>query len=224
MRGANLLEEIKQQRYFSELTINSIMFQLLSAVAYCHSKGICHRDLKPESVLVSSGKTESLAIKLFDFKTATTFTTGCNMRDSVGRGSSVAPEMERGNYDEKCDVWSCGIFMYTVTCGESPFAGIVDDAILQYVCENQIFFKRIAVEECRTRVAQHLRRSQRPHQENAHLEGEGQDIGEGGVGTPVVFEGENGNAERPHLGKGGAQPNRRRQHQHHPRLYPQNQS
>jgi calcium-dependent protein kinase len=145
IRGANILEEIKKQKYFGEHVVNSIMFQLLSAVAYCHSKGICHRDIKAEHILVSSSETEPLKIKLVEFKSASTFTSRNKITEQITTEWYMAPEMGRGIYDEKCDVWNCGIFMSSIMCKESPFVGITDNAVLQHVCKHRNFFDCILI-------------------------------------------------------------------------------
>jgi len=116
------------------------MFQLLSAIAYCHSKGICHRNIKPEHILVSSSKTEAIKIKIVEFKTATTFIAGYKMKEKVITEWHTAPEMGKGIYNEKCDVWNCGIFMCTIMCAESPFVGVTDNAVLQHICKYKNFF------------------------------------------------------------------------------------
>ena len=54
MKGGELFEKIKFVQILTENEIASYMKQILSAVAYCHSKGIVHRDLKPENILFDS--------------------------------------------------------------------------------------------------------------------------------------------------------------------------
>lgn len=52
--GGELFDQIIQRPYYSERDAAAIMKQLLSGVAYCHSKKIVHRDLKPENLLLDS--------------------------------------------------------------------------------------------------------------------------------------------------------------------------
>jgi calcium-dependent protein kinase len=52
----------------------------------------------------------------------------------------IAPEVLKRNYDEKCDVWSCGVIMYILLCGYPPFNGPSDKVIFQRVLEGKFTF------------------------------------------------------------------------------------
>jgi len=53
----------------------------------------------------------------------------------------VAPEVLRRNYNEKCDVWSCGVIMYILLCGHPPFNGSNEKKILEKVLKGLYEFK-----------------------------------------------------------------------------------
>ncbi|OIV90774.1 hypothetical protein TanjilG_15507 [Lupinus angustifolius] len=100
-----------------------IMHQLLSALAHCHRLGVAHRDIKPDNILFDSRDN----LKLADFGSAEWFGEGKKMSGIVGTPYYVAPEILMGReYDEKVDVWSCGVILYIMLSGIPPFYG--DDA------------------------------------------------------------------------------------------------
>ena len=52
----------------------------------------------------------------------------------------MAPEVISGNYNEKCDVWSCGVILYLLLCGRPPFIGVSNEIIYKKICENELDF------------------------------------------------------------------------------------
>jgi calcium-dependent protein kinase len=102
------------------------MKQILSSINFLHSNNIAHRDLKPENFMFDSRGADS-DLKLIDFGLSNKFS---NKRDSkssmdtlVGTPYYVAPEVLRGSYGPKCDIWSAGVIMFVLLSGHYPFAG-----------------------------------------------------------------------------------------------------
>lgn len=133
--GGELFTYITSRSSLSEPIAANIMRQVLSAVAYCHSQGVVHRDIKPENLLLDSPPTipEMIRIKLIDFGTSTLFASGGRLSQRLGTAYYIAPEVLGMNYDEKCDIWSCGVILYVLLCGFPPFAGNTDEEILRRV-------------------------------------------------------------------------------------------
>mmetsp|Transcript_24579 Transcript_24579/g.55504 ORF Transcript_24579/g.55504 Transcript_24579/m.55504 type:complete len:374 (-) Transcript_24579:64-1185(-) len=133
--GGELLVRISRQDHFTERDAGLLFKQVLSGLEYLHRHGICHRDVKPENILLMSGDTASPAyndVKIADFGFASikghsilnTMSTPC------GTPEYIAPEIvhisfdrsfQEGLYSTKVDVWSAGAILYTMLCGTSPF-------------------------------------------------------------------------------------------------------
>ena len=126
--GGELFDQIKKKGKFDEGATAYIMYQLLSSIFYCHNQGILHRDLKPENILVDGiEKDGCMNIKIIDFGTAKIFNKNKSENKIVGSAYYIAPEVLAGKYNEKCDIWSCGVIMYILLTGRPPFNGEDDE-------------------------------------------------------------------------------------------------
>lgn len=65
--GGTLLDQVKKQFKYSELDIRTIMAQLLLAVDFMHKKGVVHRDLKLDNILLSSSEASVFDVRIADF-------------------------------------------------------------------------------------------------------------------------------------------------------------
>ncbi len=72
-------------------------------------------------------------IKVIDFGTSQVFDPSKKMHQTFGTPYYIAPEILAGEYNEKCDIWSCGVILYILLCGRPPFDGENDDEILENV-------------------------------------------------------------------------------------------
>lgn len=97
------------------------MKNILQAVSYLHTKNIVHRDIKPENIVFNS---EGI-LKIVDFGTSKINILKF-MTKKHGTPYYVAPEVLDGRYNEKCDVWSCGVMLYILLSGVPPFNGQSD--------------------------------------------------------------------------------------------------
>ena len=130
--GGDLFDRLDMQTdfHYTEAQCARLVKQMLSAVRYLHSKNIIHRDLKLENFLFQSNKPDS-ELRMIDFGLSKHFDKGEIQHDRVGTPYSVAPEVIRGSYDEKCDLWSLGVITYLLLCGETPFGGIDGESLAE---------------------------------------------------------------------------------------------
>mmetsp|Transcript_168031 Transcript_168031/g.297702 ORF Transcript_168031/g.297702 Transcript_168031/m.297702 type:complete len:499 (+) Transcript_168031:99-1595(+) len=133
-----ILEEAERHgvegQAFDERGAANYMQQILGAMRYLHDNCFVHRDIKPENFLLQNRTRES-PIKVIDFGLAKRFdkTKDPPMKTKAGTPYYVAPQVLMGSYDEKCDIWSCGVIAYILLCGYPPFYGDKDEDILRRV-------------------------------------------------------------------------------------------
>lgn len=116
---------------------------MLSAVKHLHEHGIVHRDLKPENFLMSDTSEDS-EVKLIDFGLSKRYSQVKNtekMHTVVGTPYYVAPEVLKGSYDERCDVWSLGVILFVFLCGYPPFEGDNNKEIFKNVLKSSLVFE-----------------------------------------------------------------------------------
>jgi calcium-dependent protein kinase len=120
--GKELLELIEKGGHLSEEKVCKIVFKLLSSISYCHKMNIVHRDLKPENIVFVDNGVDS-DIRLIDFGLSCRFKEGCKLKSILGTPYYIAPEILKGSYDEKCDIWSIGAITFLMLTGHPPFQG-----------------------------------------------------------------------------------------------------
>ena len=96
-------------------------------------------DLKPENILMDDDK-GSLNIKIIDWGCAQTIKSVQKTSNADGTSYYIAPEVLRGEYNEKCDIWACGVILYILLCGYAPFDGETDEEIHSKVLEGKFEF------------------------------------------------------------------------------------
>ena len=132
--GGDLFEEIVDKGPSKEDYCAFVLYQILSAINHCHANHIIHRDLKLENILiVDKDKNNFPRIKISDFGTSQIFEKGKAQRKTIGSPYYSAPEIHNKNYNEKCDLWSCGVILYFLLAARPPFGGEEDDEIIESV-------------------------------------------------------------------------------------------
>ena len=120
--GGELYKEIIQKGPFNEGYTSYVMYQIFSAINYCHKMHIIHRDLNPENILIiDRNELGYPRIKICDFGLSKIFEKGLKQKKVVGSLFYIAPEVLKKNYNEKCDIWSCGVIMYILLSQKLPF-------------------------------------------------------------------------------------------------------
>ena len=118
--GITLKQYIEQQGVISWKETVHFTTQILRALQHAHDKGIVHRDIKPQNImLLSNGN-----IKVTDFGIARfSYSDTKTMTDSaIGSVHYISPEQARGDAtDDRADIYSVGVVMYEMLTGQLPF-------------------------------------------------------------------------------------------------------
>uniref|UniRef100_A0A8B9L9I7 non-specific serine/threonine protein kinase n=1 Tax=Astyanax mexicanus TaxID=7994 RepID=A0A8B9L9I7_ASTMX len=130
----------------SEADARRKFWQILSAVEYCHERGIVHRDLKAENLLLDA----HMNIKIADFGFGNFFRPGEPLATWCGSPPYAAPEVFEGQQYEgpQLDIWSMGVVLYVLVCGALPFDGPSLPVLRQRVLEGRFRIPYFMTEDC----------------------------------------------------------------------------
>ncbi|XP_023531389.1 CBL-interacting serine/threonine-protein kinase 6-like [Cucurbita pepo subsp. pepo] len=121
VRGGELFSKISRGRLREDVA-RLYFQQLISAIDFCHSRGVYHRDLKPENLLLDDDGN----LKVTDFGLSA-FSEHLKqdglLHTTCGTPAYVAPEVigKKGYNGAKADLWSCGVILYVLLAGFLPF-------------------------------------------------------------------------------------------------------
>jgi len=133
VEGITLKEYIEQQGRINWRETIHFMMQILRALQHAHDKGVVHRDVKPQNImLLQNGNIKVADFGIARFSRSDTRT----MTDSAAIGSVhyISPEQARGELtDDKADIYSVGVVLYEMLTGRVPFqsANSVSVALMQ---------------------------------------------------------------------------------------------
>lgn len=117
--GGDLLSYVRKKKKLSEPMSKSIFKNLIDGLNYCHSKGVLHRDIKLDNILLNAAG----HIKICDFGVSKQVREGEIMTEQSGTPAYIAPEIlrDKGYEGFAVDVWSAGVVLYAMLYGTVPF-------------------------------------------------------------------------------------------------------
>nr|XP_033784796.1 serine/threonine-protein kinase 33 isoform X2 [Geotrypetes seraphini] len=150
--GGELKEILQRKKHLSENETRHIIGSLASAIAYLHKKDIVHRDLKLENILIKNSEEDSaesseLNIKVTDFGLAVRkggVGSESMLQATCGTPIYMAPEVINAHdYSQQCDIWSIGVIMYMLLCGDPPFMGNSEEKLFELIKKGVLDFNDI---------------------------------------------------------------------------------
>jgi serine/threonine protein kinase len=116
----------------------SIAIQMAEGLEAAHEKGVVHRDIKPDNVMLMKGSRG--LVKLMDFGLAQLAESSKLTREGTTLGTPIymSPEQALGeSTDRRSDVWALGVVLYEMVAGQPPFRGEVDQAVIYAIANEQ---------------------------------------------------------------------------------------
>ncbi|WFD43122.1 hypothetical protein MPSI1_001775 [Malassezia psittaci] len=132
--GGELYDYVVDRGHLVESEARDFFGHLCLAVAYIHGRGIVHRDLKLENILLDADN----RIKLSDFGFTREYEPHQFLRTRCGTTAYAAPEMLSGSryLGPEVDIWSLGVILYVLLCGFLPFDDD-NEATMQWKINNE---------------------------------------------------------------------------------------
>lgn len=125
-----LMNEVMKRNYLAESQAAYVIKQLISAMKYSHDKGVAHRNIRPENVLVKSiSEDDKIEIKITNFYEMSFLPSNIQPYETLNTIYYLAPETLLGISTEKCDLWSIGVITYLLISGILPFYGTNDEVL-----------------------------------------------------------------------------------------------
>ncbi len=131
----DLLSFVRKRSKLNEKIAKFIFRQIIEALNYIHLKGIVHRDIKLDNILIDLNNT----IKVCDFGVSKQMKKGEIIYDQCGTPAYIAPEIlkNEGFQGGAADIWSAGIVLYAMVQGRVPFFSKDVQELYMMITKNQ---------------------------------------------------------------------------------------
>lgn len=166
--GGDLMDFVASNGAIDESASREIARQILEAMMYVHSKGISHRDLKPDNIMIAQD--DPVIVKITDFGLAKSQENESRMKTFCGTLAYLAPEVISnkkkqsnnrkrylGNgritedlYSNKVDMWSIGCLLFVITTAHLPFSGSTQDILFKHIINGDYHDKLLKTMEIST--------------------------------------------------------------------------
>ena len=136
--GQSLNEKIKSSG--CETYLFKVILEVFDALSYLHQKGIAHCNICPEYVIQVSLEGYDTQTKIVGFLAAQRLNDKQDIQYEKLKFQYSSPELLRGEYDEKTDMWSCGVLLYELAVGRLPFPAKTKAGIIECILNGHLDF------------------------------------------------------------------------------------
>jgi len=135
LEGTTLEQRLSLSPPLTSSETIDICIQLATALHYAHDAGVVHRDIKPSNIVCTNTASDKINVKITDFGIAhvtdSNLTQGTESAALLGTPYYISPEQVLGSrIDGRADLFSLGITMYQLFCGQRPFVGTTMHTLL----------------------------------------------------------------------------------------------
>lgn len=141
-RGGELYSKVEDHGALGDRECAHYMRDVLTALSFLHSMNVCHRDVKPENILLFfdkdyvTGRSDYPTAKLADLGLSRSYETDAGMSTYCGSVEYCAPELisdNRTKYGPEVDVWALGVVAFTCLTSFLPFGGSQMKVVVRYI-------------------------------------------------------------------------------------------
>jgi serine/threonine protein kinase len=150
----DLLYYIYNEENFDENKAAYYFYQLINGLENIHYHGICHRDLRPENLLINS----SYILKIIDFDLCNCYDKNNLLSTPCGSPNFLAPEMlNQKKYDGFIsDIWCTGVILFEMLCHRLPFSENDKEKLFEKISKGEIVFPHTMSKDAKDLVKQLL--------------------------------------------------------------------
>jgi serine/threonine protein kinase len=143
LQGMSLAAVLESEGRLTSARAVQLLLPIADALVVAHSKGLVHRDVKPDNVFIVNDEDGQLQPKLVDFGIVKHEQPDSSqltrLGDVIGSPDYMSPEQARGldNVDLRSDVWSFSVVLYESISGQAPFESPNYNALLRMIVETE---------------------------------------------------------------------------------------
>lgn len=138
IEGITLAQYLSRHGTLSVEATTEVFCQVLDALSHAHNRGVVHRDIKPNNIMLGRTASGEWTVKVIDFGTAREVDKDINatsVDNIAGSPFYMSPEQAGGNVDHRSDLYSVGCSLFEALVGKPPFTGHPLSVVMRHQTE-----------------------------------------------------------------------------------------